>query len=484
MDTVRWRLPIAALVLGVSGDLLLRGGMWRLGFALWITVLVIIATILTPHLPTARRLLLAGVVAAAAGLVLRDSPLLYAIDMLSLLCTGALVIWQASGKRIADLTILETIRAALLAAINSIAGAVGTLRTTSVQRDAMERDRWPIRSLLIGLVIAVPPLFIVALLLSSSDAVFRQLLDNVLRVFATNALNHLAVILGLAWITAGWLRANCGDVIGADVGTPHTPALPFATVGIGLYLLGALLVLFVATQARVLFGGEAFLRQAAGLTAAEYARDGFFQLIAAAGVVMATLLAAEWLMNPDDSNARRQYRAAGLLLVIMVGALLVSAAARIGIYVRQFGLSIDRAFACAVIVWVFATLLTATFTTLRGRSDRFAPTTLFVTIAWVALLNVVNLEAIVVRTNVARASKGASFDAAFHARLSADALPALRASAATLSRTDCEALAAHLINTWQERVAGEPIRWQSASLPLAQARTWYAEGAKLGCRTQ
>jgi hypothetical protein len=99
-------LAFAAMV-GVAGDYLLRGGEWRLGFALWIAVICVCAAMLGPRLPGERRLLLAGTALAPFGLVWRDAPMVYSIDMLSLLCIGALTIWHGSGRRIGELSIVE-----------------------------------------------------------------------------------------------------------------------------------------------------------------------------------------------------------------------------------------------------------------------------------------------------------------------------------------------------------------------------------------
>ena len=86
------RLIIAALISGVAGDLLLRGGsMWRLGFTLWILGLVATVFVIDRSGGRERKLMLAEVAAAALGLVLRDAPMLYTIDFLSLMCMGVLV---------------------------------------------------------------------------------------------------------------------------------------------------------------------------------------------------------------------------------------------------------------------------------------------------------------------------------------------------------------------------------------------------------
>src|SRR5689334_4234457 len=94
---------VAAAALGIAADMLLRGGMWRLGLVIWIAVLVACTVVLGRETSGARNLLLLGTLLAALGLVWRDSPMLYPVDLMSVACTGALVAWLGSGKTIGQL---------------------------------------------------------------------------------------------------------------------------------------------------------------------------------------------------------------------------------------------------------------------------------------------------------------------------------------------------------------------------------------------
>ncbi|MDZ7631180.1 MAG: DUF4153 domain-containing protein [Gemmatimonadaceae bacterium] len=213
---------------------------------------------------------------------------------------------------------------------------------------------------------------------------------------------------------------------------PRAPGLPFITVSVVLNALVVLLLAFVLTQARVLFGGAEFLRTTANLSVANYAREGFFQLIAASGVVLATLVMAEWLLAADDAHARRQYRTVSVALLALVALLLVSSATRIVLYMNEFGLSIDRAFAeCGDRVGVRCVGGFRPHHAARPVPCSSCARRSCVTVGWVSLVNLINPEALVVRVNVARATAGASFDAAYHAHLSADALPLLLQECAT-----------------------------------------------------
>ena len=474
------KILIAAMIVGVAGDRLLRGGTWRLGFAIWVVGIVICIATVAADASRERRLMLGGVLLAAFGLVWRDSPTLYVIDMLSLLSMAGMAVWIGSGRTVADLTVVESVRAGLLTAVNVSLGAGSVISKAVAHGRVSARQKGSAGAIIAGAALAVPPLAVVATLLASSDKVFGDMLTTATTFAMKNGIEHLVLIALLAWIAAGWMHASLGSVLGATVDAPRSPRLPFVSVSIGLYSLIALLGAFIAVQARVIFGGAAFLRQTAGLTVAAYARDGFFQLILASAVVLVTLVMAEWCLTEDDAIARRRYRVAATALLAMVGALLVSSAVRIGLYVNEFGLSTDRMFASSAIVWVSGALAAFAITTLRGHGGRFMPVTLLLTVAWVAGLNLINPDAVVARVNLARAERGEVFDAEFHARLSADALPVLVAGAHRLRAADCMALESDLRKRLRTRfgsggdASGD---WRTRNVPLWTVHAWIDSGA-------
>lgn len=469
----------AALLIAVAGDLLLRVDEPRLGGALLIALVTGSALLIGGLADRERTFLLAATGIAAFGVVLRDADPLLMIDLLSVLWMGALAVWHGSGRSLARLEVLDAPKAAVLAVITALVGAPDVLRSTGGAEDDARARSARTRAFAIGAVLALPPLLLVMALLGSADEVFGGFLANAADFLALEGVHHVVVIVLLTWLALGWLRGTLGGSAVVNLPEIRSPGLPFASASVGLYGLVVLLTLFLGTQLGVLFGGAEYLRNTAGLTVAEYARDGFFQLVVVAGIVLATLVAADWLVAREEEAVRR-YRAVGTVLVGLVAALLVSAAARMWLYVANFGLTVDRVLAAAIMCWVLAAIVTFTATMLRGRTDRFAPALLFVTIGWVATLNVANPEAIVVRTNLARAAAGASFDAAYHAQLSADALPALFAAAPTLPAKECAVLSDSLVKVWTARRAFR-ADWRTWSLPYARAVAAGAGSALTTC---
>jgi len=75
-----------------------------------------------------------------------------------------------------------------------------------------------------------------------------------------------------------------------------------------LGLLDLLFTAFVVVQVRYFFGGSALVHATTGLTYAEYARSGFFALLAVAALVLPFLLMAHWLLRPDNAAGQRLFR--------------------------------------------------------------------------------------------------------------------------------------------------------------------------------
>src|SRR5207245_8000783 len=114
------------------------------------------------------------------------------------------------------------------------------------------------------------------------------------------------------------LRSGEGRPAPAAAASSPGPVLGIVPVATALGLIDLLFLLFVVVQARYFFGGTTLIEHTTGLTYAEYARRGFFELVTASGLVLPTLLGADWLLRDASPDARRTFRhLAGLLLGLL-----------------------------------------------------------------------------------------------------------------------------------------------------------------------
>jgi hypothetical protein len=109
-----------------------------------------------------------------------------------------------------------------------------------------------------------------------------------------------------------------------------------------------------------------------------------------------------------------------------------------GLYQREFGLTEDRFFASAFMAGTAVTCTWFMATVLQQRPLLFARGTLLAWAVWLALLNVINPERMIVEINVRRHAEGKSLDAHYLTRLSTDAVPALVAAMPTLPEPERE----------------------------------------------
>jgi hypothetical protein len=473
------RALLAAIALGVAGDLLLDATDPRLGFALWVVLIAAAAAWQITGWPVRRSAdagertrawLLLAAAAAVTGLVLRDAEVLNVLDVLVALAAAGLAVWRAQGRLLRTLRLVDGPLAGIIAAYSTATGAIH-LTLGTVAPDAGEAPaRRRVLLSAIGAVAALPVFIIVAALLGEADPIFGLALRSVTDFIAEDAARHVIAASVFAWIVAGWLRGALVPIARVpDVAALTPPRVAMAALAPALHGLSVLLTAFLGLQARALFGGAHFVERTAGLSYAEYARGGFFELVAVAFVVMAVLLVVDALLDRDEPDAPRRLQVAGGVLLVLLAVLGVSALHRMTLYVRSYGLSEERILAIAGLVGIAAALAWFAWTVLRGRGERFVSGLVAITGVWVLALNLLNADALTARVNLSRAQGGAPFDIAYHSARSADAVPALVAGAHLLAPDACRELLTGLRARWADSARPDED-WRSWSLPRARAR--------------
>src|SRR5690606_28461555 len=109
-----------------------------------------------------------------------------------------------------------------------------------------------------------------------------------------------------------------------------------------------LFLFFVLVQFRYLFGGAGMIEVTPGLTYAEYARRGFFELVAASALVLPLLLVGDWLFDHRGPRDGWIFRALSLLLILLVLVVMASAFHRMRLYLGAYGMTEPRLYATAL----------------------------------------------------------------------------------------------------------------------------------------
>ena len=474
----------AAAVLGLLGDLLLRATPWGLNVFLWISALVALAAALAIRhgvtLSGEGRWLAAPLLLFAALFAWRDSNTLALVNGLAALVALSLAVLRSRSGRVVAAGLSDYLYWGLQAAAYAYAGPLPLAVRDVRWREGRPVGFGPVFAVLRGVAIALPLLLLFGALFAAADAVFERAVSDLLDFGLAEIAGHLLLFAFLAWVSAGLLRLT---LVGGEFPAPdERPAflrLGIVELGVALGLLNALFLSFVLVQVRYFFGGaERVLGSDYGLTYAEYARRGFFELVTVTALVLPMLLLAHWLLRPDKPSHLLLLRVLSGSLVGLLFVVMASALGRMRLYTTEFGLTELRLYTTAFMVWISAVLVWFVLTVLLlDRRRYFVFGALATGFAAVALLNAVNPDALIVRANVSRMQAGERFDAPYLASLSADAVPPLLSSLPTMNDEDREAVTTELRYRWP---SPETPDWRTYNLSRARAGSLVEDGLEAG----
>lgn len=271
-----------------------------------------------------------------------------------------------------------------------------------------------------GLLIAAPFVIIFGLLFSSADAIFADWLKrlNVWEYGWRTVRTFGLIVLGVGFFTT--------LIKGNGVGTvrDRTWKMPVVTVVVVLSLLNLLFAAFVAIQLKYYFGQANYVL-ANGLTFADYARQGFFDLarvlVLAAVIVVAIYrsyagIARSWAVTILQT-----------VFVAQVAVVAISALKRMSLYQDMYGFTTLRLYVEWFIYFTLVLLvLAAVALIVRIGFRRFAATVLTLGLVGGVIISWVNVDALIATNNIARWQyNGKNLDTEYLATLSLDAVPAV-----------------------------------------------------------
>jgi two-component system sensor histidine kinase BaeS len=319
--------------------------------------------------------------------------------------------------------------ARLVVAAGHVGLAPGMIRGTAGD-DGNSTTPARVRAIARGLGLALPVVLVIGMLLGSADPVFQSWFDP------SRLLRNLVLVAVGAWILVGLARAMSATRPIALL--PLPPRLGTVEVVSVLSALSALYATFVAAQLAALTGGAAHVLSTNGLTYAEYARSGFFQLLAAAAITVAVVLS----LRACADRTRTSVIVVSEVTIALTLGIVVVAIRRLQLYEDAYGLTLLRLASTVTATWIGLVLLLLAATAVRRRSDgsAFAPTVVLSGVLVVAIWAAANPAAVVARTNIERSGSGASFDVDQAVDLGPDAIPTLVAGLDELTPSDATEL--------------------------------------------
>ncbi|GAA4551082.1 DUF4153 domain-containing protein [Amycolatopsis samaneae] len=261
-------------------------------------------------------------------------------------------------------------------------------------------------------------------LLSSADATFAHLVSALVPDIDPPS----ALRWGLVFVAAALGLAGACYLLAAPP-HPATDGRPARTANrlewaLPLGVLVLVFAVFVAVRLVVLFGGTDYVLRTEGLTSADYARGGFWQLCACTVLTLALVAAAlRWAPNATAADRAWQRTLLGALSVLSL-VLVVSALSRMWTYQQAYGFTVLRVLVEVCEVWLGVVFLLVLGSLVRLRTAWLPRAAIGAAALALLALAVLDPERTIAEANIDRAAHGKPLDTAYLSGFSADVVPA------------------------------------------------------------
>jgi hypothetical protein len=432
-DKPTWLTLGAALAVGLLADQALRVGTFGLAASLTLAFIAAALVFATPAGSLEARMLAGASILFAAWMTLRASPWLLWPDLaMSFALIGSAASLVTRGSLL-DMGIAEAAGRSVHAFVHGATGAAFAFQPLVRARSRMA----VIAPVARGALIAAPIAALVAVLLAAADPVFASFFNLTFDV-GRLALDLTFVAAG-SLVAAGLLRLAAAEPLSRVDG----PAWRLGTIEglVVLAVLDAIFAAFAVAQAIAATGAAGDALRAAGVTYADYARSGFFQLLWVAGITAVTLILFSRITSLTERTTKRAFQVLSLVAIGLTLLIVFVAFQRLRIYEEAYGFTMLRLYSHIFAVWIalIFVLLAADLAGLFRRRRWLVGAASVSAMAVLMALNVINPEALVVSLNIDRAQTTHKIDAQYLATLSNDATPALVTSGSPdVTRIACE----------------------------------------------
>lgn len=266
-----------------------------------------------------------------------------------------------------------------------------------------------VKKIAISLLIVFAVVGVVIGLLISADSIFANIFENIANVFKNiNISSTLRFVIRLVLIVVAYililsfiLKLNKEYNYQAKELKTNNNKYAF-TIKLLLIALNIVYLVFCFIQIESLF---AKINIDTDFNYASYVRTGFFQLMFVSFINFAVIL----LSNKFNENKEKSIKILNLFLVIFTIIIAISSMYRMYMYQMEFGLTYLRMFVYIILITEILTFVPITIYIFYEKFD-FMKCSFVICICIYCTINFINIERIIVDTNVNRTSSTRGID--------------------------------------------------------------------------
>lgn len=289
-----------------------------------------------------------------------------------------------------------------------------------------------VTKVIIGLLLSIPLILVVIALLSSADDVFGYWMERIGRLFIdmniADIIAQLIIGFFICIIVFSYLWSlyyekdkdfskSIGDYF--RIKKIWDPIIVLTV----LVSVNLIYIAFTAIQFKYLFGSISSLLPE-GVTYAEYARKGFFELVLVTVLNVSILTSIINLTKIENIITACVIKTMNTCLVACTMVMLLSAHFRMSLYEQEYGYTYLRVFTHAFMLFIFVILIA---TLIKVWKENFYLLKSYIVVALIAYLalNYFNVDAFIANSNIKRyqANSTEIIDTNYLNLLSSDAVP-------------------------------------------------------------
>ncbi|OIK15015.1 hypothetical protein BIV60_10820 [Bacillus sp. MUM 116] len=348
----------------------------------------------------------------AASFFLYDNQVFYVLNSLIipvLVLLHLVLITSAKKLQWNQWIFISYLFSRLLAAMRYIVSFIEVLsKGIKVGKDESKFLVW--KKIFIGILLSLPVLFVVMNLLITADSQFSRIIGGFPQWFnQLDAAIIMRIIITLIYTFAffGFMQVLFHKQIKAikqhiNIQTPQMDAVITITV---LVLMNVVYLLFAVVQFKYLFSGTL----KGEFTYAEYARKGFFELLFVSLINLSITIIVVNFVNRTTKVTKLLTQLLLTILILSSGVMLLSASMRLSIYEEAYGFSFIRVLSHSFMIFL-AVIFVYTLIKIWIEKLSLFHFYFITALVYYSAINIIDLNQIVVKQNIARYEQTGKID--------------------------------------------------------------------------
>lgn len=281
---------------------------------------------------------------------------------------------------------------------------------------------------ILGIIIAIPLLFVAVILLGSADAIFENVLTDVIDFIEFDTIDRvvwriivfIAVAISVYGMSVYLIKLKEpreGEIHEGVVVGEVTKIMPPMVAGTILVLLNIIYILFAYIQIKFQF--LAYTSEVVTYNHAQYAREGFFEL------VILSVFNVIGIMVINKLTRSNIFVKIGLTITVMCTYVMIfSSFYKMYLYELEYGYTQLRLYVYLILIFMTVFMSFVAFG-IWNLLKRVMEWSVIFLLCYYLIISFVNIDMMIVKNNIERYEKTGKLDVYYLTTLSEDALPAL-----------------------------------------------------------